>query len=153
MTGVQTCALPILKDQFGKQTKGTSTSDTGSNGTNLMMQVIMSALLLGKIFDESQSRDYLVPVYVDEADSLDEYNRDILVSCLTDHGFNPVLAHPGDKAFNLRTRYFVHDMFVSRNEDGAWIDLSSAEFTAKGKRHLVADVAAVVVADSGPEMF
>jgi hypothetical protein len=143
----------FMRDQFGTQTKGTSTNDTGSNGTNLMMQVIMSALLLGKIFDESQSRDYFVPVYVDEADSLDDYNRDILVSCLTDHGFNPVLAHPGNKAFNLRSRYFVHDMFVSRSKDGVWIDLSSAEFTAKGKPHLVADVVAAVGADSGPEMI
>lgn len=120
-----------LQDQFGEHAHGTSTGKAGSNGTNMMTRVVMSALLLGKLFDERELPNFLIPVYVDEAADIDERNHEILVEVLTENGFNPVLAHPGHTALPMPVRFFVHQMYPAHVDGKSWVEVSSTELVGK----------------------
>lgn len=113
-----------LQDQFGQDAQGTSTGRAGSNGTNMMTTMIVSALLLGRLFSKDVA-DFRIPVYVDEAGDIDLGNREILVKCFNANGFNPIFAHPGEHVLTLPGSFTAYQMIQKRSTTHNWIELSA----------------------------
>lgn len=117
----------------GAKAHGSSSSATGSQGTVTMIQILLSVLLVGRLFDSSLVHDYVVPAYVDEAAQIDKDNLNTLTRCMLDNGFVTAFAHPSDFVLPMYGTYNVYEMryVKSKGANYSYISMVGRKLTDK----------------------
>ncbi len=126
-------ALSIhVVDHLGVQTTASATKDVGSNGTNFMAQVIVNIKLIHTLLDPKLSKEFQLPIYVDEALQIDEGNRRVLRQFFEDHGFTTVFAHPDTRLMSMDLPFRAYQLRQGTGQASQWVLSSFSDFSSAG---------------------
>mgnify|MGYP001178313831 CR=1 FL=1 len=139
----------------GVRVQSSSASGAGSEGTVTMIQILLSVLLVGRLFDPALTHEFVVPAYVDEAAKIDKQNIRTLTRCMTENGFVTAFAHPFEAVLPMYGVFHVYEMryLPSKTGEYHYVGMTMRRITDKRKDEEIAVLDDAEVVDEPAEQL